>query len=142
MYRLIYVLMIPQASNGQEALPVTFRYEIGPLRSKTTHVYRPNTTERAQETVPANSMGACFASNYDKLPSSSRASVLWEVGLNTIGPFSIFPCSMFSGGLHRSPTEAANREAEALSYMQCAPTGQELVQAERVSCALSSAQAG
>lgn len=60
--------------------PVSFRYQIEPVRSRTTHVYRPNgftlPADGANMTLPF--LGGAFAGNYNKVVCEQRARVLWE----------------------------------------------------------------
>ena len=68
-----------QASGGQEQVPVAFRYDVTPLESKRTHVFRPNNLSGSAE-IKAASLGALFIGKWDKLVDSKMAKCIWEVG--------------------------------------------------------------
>ena len=58
-----------------EALPVPFRYDVNPLATKRTIIYRPNQLQGEPRT---GSLGAVWAGKYDKLPSNSALDICWE----------------------------------------------------------------
>ena len=62
--------------DGQtEALPVPFRYDLAPLASKRTIVFRPNAL---QGEVKHGSLGALWSGKYDQLPSNKALDIIWE----------------------------------------------------------------
>ena len=61
--------------NEQEAVPVAFRYNIHPIESNRTNVFRPNALSSE---VKANSLGALWIGKWDQLPDSKTVDVLWE----------------------------------------------------------------
>ncbi|CAK9086345.1 FO synthase subunit 1 [Durusdinium trenchii] len=66
------------ADGAADPVPVSFRYQIAPLPSKSTHVYKPNGMGERAENVAANMVGAAFGGNYNKVVNNKRASVVWE----------------------------------------------------------------
>ncbi|CAK9075367.1 unnamed protein product, partial [Durusdinium trenchii] len=54
------------ADGAADPVPVSFRYQIAPLPSKSTHVYKPNGMGERAENVAANMVGAAFGGNYNK----------------------------------------------------------------------------
>ena len=72
-----------EALDGKEPVPVSFRYTVSPLRSKSTHCYRPNmvTVPSDGSNMAANMLGGVFAGKYNKIPCNKRASVVWEARL-------------------------------------------------------------
>lgn len=67
-------------AEGEEGVPVPFRYDISPLESCRTHVFRPNTLSNVGEAKTA-SIGAIYSGKWDHLPGSKVADVVWEAGL-------------------------------------------------------------
>ena len=63
--------------NEQEAVPVAFRYNVHPIESNRTNVFRPNALSSE---VKANSLGALWIGKWDQLPDSKTVDVLWEAG--------------------------------------------------------------
>lgn len=51
------------AVDGADPVPVTFRYAITPLRSKATHVYKPNGLSEGRDQIASTMIGAVFAGN-------------------------------------------------------------------------------
>ena len=72
-----------KAVAGSDPLPVSFRYKVGPVRSKSTHCYRPNpvTVPADGSNMAANMLGGVFMAKFNKIPSNKRAGVLWEARL-------------------------------------------------------------
>ena len=66
-------------AEGEEGVPVPFRYDISPLESCRTHVFRPNTLSNVGEAKTA-SIGAIYSGKWDHLPGSKVADVVWEAG--------------------------------------------------------------
>ncbi|CAK9054749.1 FO synthase subunit 1 [Durusdinium trenchii] len=74
------------ADGAADPVPVSFRYQIAPLPSKSTHVYKPNGMGERAENVAANMVGAAFGGNYNKVVNNKRASVVWEVQFTSSPP--------------------------------------------------------
>ena len=70
------IAMLPFEVEGSEQVPVPFRYDISPLATKRTILYRPNTLQGEPKTA---SLGAVWAGKYDKVPSNKIVDVVWEV---------------------------------------------------------------
>lgn len=69
-------LILPSEVEGSEQVPVPFRYDINPLATKRTIIYRPNPLQGEPKTA---SLGAVWAGKYEKLPSNKIVDVVWEV---------------------------------------------------------------
>ena len=54
-----------------------------PVRSKSTHCYRPNsvTVPADGSNMAANMLGGVFMGKYNKIPSNKSAGVVWEASL-------------------------------------------------------------
>ncbi|CAL1145066.1 unnamed protein product [Cladocopium goreaui] len=74
------------AVDGADPVPVTFRYAITPLRSKATHVYKPNGLSEGRDQIASTMIGAVFAGNFDKLVKNKICSVVWEVQFTSSPP--------------------------------------------------------
>ncbi len=66
-------------AEGDEGVPVPFRYDVAPLESCRTHVFRANALGSNVEAKTA-SIGAVFLGKWDHLPESKVADVVWEAG--------------------------------------------------------------
>ena len=60
---------------SDEAVPVAFRYNIEPARSKMTNVFRPNTLQGEPK---SGSLGALWLGKFEQLPCSKMIDVIWE----------------------------------------------------------------
>lgn len=60
-----------------EPLPVAFRYNVRPVASMRTNVFRPNPLPAD---VKFNNLGALWIGKWDQLPESKIVDVLWEAG--------------------------------------------------------------
>lgn len=58
-----------------EQVPVSFRYNVTPLESKRTNVFRPNPLGAEAK---ANSLGALFIGKWDRVPQNEMVDILWE----------------------------------------------------------------
>ncbi|CAK9004718.1 FO synthase subunit 1, partial [Durusdinium trenchii] len=63
------------ADGESEAVPVAFRYDIRPLRSLRTNVFRPN---NIQGDVKVGSAGALWLGKFEQLPSSRYLDIIFE----------------------------------------------------------------
>ena len=76
---------IDSEADGQDPLPVVFRYDVGPVSSMKTNVYRPTRLGDDEETageqvLKPSQLGAIFHGKYNNLlKSNDRAAVIWEV---------------------------------------------------------------
>lgn len=68
-------LDMTKVEGQSEAVPVPFRYDVKPVASKRTIIYRPNAVQGEPR---AATLGAIWAGKYDKLPSSKLIDVVWE----------------------------------------------------------------
>ena len=55
-----------------------FRYNIGPLESGKTHMYKPNCFDSESPVPTHRTFGALYANNFDKVVCNSRATMIWE----------------------------------------------------------------
>lgn len=62
-------------ADGAEPLPVPFRYDVLPIVSKRTVVFRPNALQGEIKTA---NLGAVWTGNYEKIPSTKMVDVIWE----------------------------------------------------------------
>ncbi len=76
-------VILSEDGEESEALPVAFRYNIVPSRSRSTHVFRPN---QLQGEPRAGSLGALWMGKFDKLPANKLLDVLWEAGPGSVVP--------------------------------------------------------
>lgn len=81
-----------EAEDGQEQMPVTFRYTLTPKESMVTHAFRPKEVSSRDDNkrFKAQSLGAVFHQNYDKVISNKRASLVWEACCFTKQCFLLF----------------------------------------------------
>ena len=67
-----------QVENQQGPSPeVMFRYNLSPLASCKTFIFKPNALEQT-DSIRAVSVGALYAGNYDKVVRNKIASLVWE----------------------------------------------------------------
>ena len=67
-----------QGQNGDDQVPLCFRYMISPLESGKTHMFKPNSFDCESPIPTHRTFGALYHLNYDKVVKNGRASVLWE----------------------------------------------------------------
>lgn len=86
------LLASPKAVDGNDPVPVSFRYKVEPLRSKSTHCFRPNvvTVPADGSNMAANMLGGAFMGKFNKIPSNKLASVVWEARCLTGSLLSFF----------------------------------------------------
>ena len=61
------------------------RWEVSPLTSQKTCVFKPNPLSENSADIKKVSFGALFAGNYHKVPRNKVASLTWEAGLRARG---------------------------------------------------------
>ena len=66
-----------QVAGEQEQVPVAYRYNIRPVASLRTNVFRANPLQQNAE-IKHNNIGACFVGKWEQLPESKVVDVLWE----------------------------------------------------------------
>ena len=59
-------------------MPVSFRYNIDPIESKRTNVFKPNALAATSDSFKANSVGAVYIGKWADLPDSANLDILWE----------------------------------------------------------------
>ena len=72
---------------------MTFRYTLEPKESMVTHVFRPKEASSRDDnnrSMKAQTLGAVFHQNYDKVISNKRASLVWEASCFTKQCFLLF----------------------------------------------------
>lgn len=70
-----------KAADGQDPVPVTFRYEVKPKEGYVTHTFRPKACDSpsADGTFRHQSLGGpVYKDNYDKVIWNKRAALTWE----------------------------------------------------------------
>ena len=70
-----------QATVENEAVPVAFRYQLSPLQSFRTNVFKPNPLSGEAKAV---SIGALWSGKCDQIPQSKIVSLLWEAGFEIV----------------------------------------------------------
>ncbi|CAK9091359.1 FO synthase subunit 1 [Durusdinium trenchii] len=77
-----HVLKPRLAEDG--VLPICFRYVIAPVESKATNVFKPQPAgDGGSDPVRHQTLGSSLAGNFDKLIGNKRASLVWEVDIET-----------------------------------------------------------
>lgn len=65
-----------QDTAESEAVPVAFRYNVGPVTSFLTQVFRPKGAGGAE--LKSATLGTVYISKYELIPESKLVDVLWE----------------------------------------------------------------
>ena len=70
-----------KAQDGQDPLPMQYRYDVNPVPSYKTNCFKPNplTADADMMNLKPGNIGAVFASQFHRLQRSKRADVVWEV---------------------------------------------------------------
>ena len=87
-----------EVEGEQEQVPVAYRYNIHPVTSLRTNVFRANPLQQTSE-IKFNNMGASWVGKWEQLPESKIVDVLWEAaglvqtggGLIELGGFEALP---------------------------------------------------
>ncbi|CAL1141851.1 unnamed protein product [Cladocopium goreaui] len=69
--------------DGNDPVPVSFRYGVAPLASMKAWVFKPHSPAAAGEadTVKSGVLGAHYSGNFHKVIRNRRASVIWEAAM-------------------------------------------------------------
>ena len=68
-----------KAADGQDPVPVTFRYVVKPSEGYVTHVFRPKGCDPSSDTTYKHqSLGGLYKENLDKVIWNKRAALTWE----------------------------------------------------------------
>ena len=70
-----------EVEGEQEQVPVAYRYNIRPVQSLRTNVFRANPLQQSSE-VKFNNLGASWVGKWEQLPESKIVDGLWEAGSN------------------------------------------------------------
>ena len=70
-------LVHSEVEGEQEQVPVAYRYNIRPVASLRTNVFRANPLQQNSE-IKFNNVGATWVGNWEQLPESKIVDVLWE----------------------------------------------------------------
>ncbi|CAK9078225.1 unnamed protein product [Durusdinium trenchii] len=70
-------ILTPRMAEGG-TVPVCFRYEIKPVASMTTNVFKPVREDREDPDWRHSTLGGYFVGHMEKLVDNKRASVVWE----------------------------------------------------------------
>ena len=60
-------------------MPITFRYNVAPVASHSTQVFRPNVDGRVStDSMKYQMLGRVYQGNFNKVINNKRAALVWE----------------------------------------------------------------
>ncbi|CAL1165182.1 unnamed protein product [Cladocopium goreaui] len=75
---LIVQKQYPPAEQGQEGLPVPYRFQVSPAANGKCNVFKPNVISSDSGAVRHATIGALYVGHMDKLPKTQSACTVWE----------------------------------------------------------------